>query len=142
MKNKKPLRLVIADDSVVVRAGLRSLLGALNGIEVLAEASDGPSAIAAIAEHKPDVAILDISMPGKTGIEVLRHVKREWPATVVIMFTNYASPHYRAKCRAAGADYFFDKSLEMDGLCAVLETLLAYFAAHTDRSQGGKKESQ
>ena len=70
-------------------------------------------ALESVRELVPDVVILDIRMPGDSGIEVLEKMKKNVDPPVVIMFTNYPFPQYREKCRQAGAEFFFDKSVRM-----------------------------
>ncbi len=70
-----PIRVLLADDHAVVRQGIRQFLENGRGIVVIAEASDGPEAIRLVREHRPDVAVLDIQMPGQSGIEVTRTIR-------------------------------------------------------------------
>ena len=78
----------------------------------------------------PEVVVLDIRMPGGSGIDVPKHVKRQRPAPVVIMLTNYPFPPYRSRCLAAGADFFFDKSTELDQVAGALGELARRGAAN------------
>jgi DNA-binding NarL/FixJ family response regulator len=81
------LRLVLVDDHALVRAGLRALLGEMPGVSVVAEAGDGREALQLIREHKPDIALLDISLPELNGLEVAARVAKEHPATRVIILS-------------------------------------------------------
>jgi DNA-binding NarL/FixJ family response regulator len=117
------MKLVIADDSSVVRERLIAMLSNLEEIEAIGQAEDVGEAINSIEELKPDAVILDIQMPGGTGIDVLKHIKKEQPATVVIVLTNYPFSQYREECIAEGADYFFDKSLEFERAIEVCKRL-------------------
>ena len=74
-------------------------------------------------ETLPQVVILDLEIPGGTGLEVLAVVKKERPKTTVIVLTNYAMCYVRTRCCLAGADYFFDKSTEFERVVSVLESL-------------------
>ncbi len=96
-------------------------------IRIVDEVADAPQAVESVAKHKPDVVILDIQMPGGSGIEVLEAIKKNKPAPFVIMFTNYPYPQYRKKCMEVGADFFFDKSLEFDALTDTLKNLVFHF---------------
>ena len=117
------MKLFIADDSSVVRERLTAMLSNLEDIETIGQAADVCEAISSIKELKPDAVILDIQMPGGTGIDVLRHIKKEQPATVVIILTNYPFSPYRQECMDEGADYFFDKSLEFGKAIEVCKAL-------------------
>jgi DNA-binding NarL/FixJ family response regulator len=96
-------------------------------IRVVDEVTDAPQAVESISRHKPDIVILDIQMPGGNGIDVLEAIKKNKPTPFVIMFTNYPYPQYRRKCMEAGADFFFDKSLEFDALTNTLKNLIFHF---------------
>ncbi|MFL5393767.1 MAG: response regulator transcription factor, partial [Myxococcales bacterium] len=77
----RPLRVLLADDHGLVRAGMRALLADIDGVEVVAEAADGLEALRLIRETRPDVALVDISMPGMNGIEVATRAGKEHPGT-------------------------------------------------------------
>jgi DNA-binding NarL/FixJ family response regulator len=117
------MKLVIADDSSVVRERLTAMLSNVEEIEFIGQAQDVGDAIGSVEELKPDAVILDIQMPGGTGIDVLKHIKKVQPATVVIVLTNYPFSQYREECIAEGADYFFDKSLEFERAIEVCKRL-------------------
>ena len=108
------MRVFIADDSEMVCERLTKMLQRLDGVEVVGKAHSVPDAIESISQLKPEVVVLDIQMPGGSGYHVLQNVKKDDPAPIVIMLTNYALPMYRQRSLAAGADYFFDKSIEFD----------------------------
>ncbi len=115
------MKVLIADDSQVVRERLISMLSELTEIEIIGEARDSTEAIDAIYRLKPDVVIMDIRMPGGSGIDVLRAIKKEHQAMPkVIMLTNFPYSQYRKKCMDAGADFFFDKSSEFEDVAKVL----------------------
>ena len=114
------MRVLIVDDSTVVRERVVAMLSDLQpGIEVVGQAGEVNEAILAARRLKPDAVILDISMPGKSGIEALQAITRDTPAPLVMMLTNYPYSQYREKCMEAGADFFYDKSTEF---CKVSET--------------------
>src|SRR5258708_35760910 len=81
------VRILLADDHAVVRRGLRALLEARQDFEVCAEASNGREAVELALHHKPDVAVLDISLPIVNGIEATRQIRKEAPGTEVMIFT-------------------------------------------------------
>ena len=123
MASKQKLKVFIADDSAFIRERLPAMLSEIPGIEVVGQAKNGAEALDSIRALNPDVVILDIRMPGKTGIEVLHELKKDKPAPVVIMLTNYPYPQYKKKCLGLGADFFFDKSTDFDKLFDVLKEL-------------------
>ena len=115
------LKVFIADDSHIVREHLVTLLNELAGIEIVGQAENVDQAIGAIRKIQPDVVILDIRMPGGSGIDVLQKIKQDEVAPIVIILTNYPYPAYRQKCLQMGADFFLDKSTEFDQIPALFE---------------------
>ena len=99
----KSLRVILADDHTLVRAGLRGLLEKLDGIEVIAEADDGPQALRLIEQHRPDLALLDISMPKLNGLEVTAQVTKRFPQTRVLILSMHSSEEYARQAIRAGA---------------------------------------
>ena len=114
------MRIVIVDDSVVIRQRLTRLLSKLDGIEVVGQAADVPVAKVLVERLKPDVAILDIRMPSGSGADLLRELKQLTPAPKVIMLTNYPYPENRKKCMDLGADFFFDKSTDFQEVVGLI----------------------
>lgn len=108
----EPIRVILADDHAVVRAGIRQFLEAAGGIDVVAETEDGEKAILAIQELKPDVAVLDIQMPGMSGIDVTRWVRAHQPATGVLVLTAYDDDPYILAVLQAGANGYVLKSAD------------------------------
>ncbi len=126
IKSSQSLRimnLVISDDSPVVRVRLSHLIGELKNVNIVGEAEDVKKSIEIIEELKPDIVILDISMPGGSGLDVLKNIREKFLRTKVIILTNYSFPQYRKICMDSGADYFFDKSNEFDKVVDVLKGL-------------------
>jgi len=119
----KVMNLIISDDSPVVRVRLSHILGELKNVNIVGEAEDVQKSIAIIEELKPDIVILDISMPGGSGLDVLKNIREKFLRTKVIILTNYSFPQYRKICMDSGADYFFDKSNEFDKVVDVLKEL-------------------
>ena len=115
------IKVLIADDSLIVREHLVTMLEELAGIKVVGQAENVAEAISAIRILQPDVVILDIRMPGGSGIDVLQTIKQDEVAPMVIILTNYPYPAYRQKCLQAGADFFLDKSTEFDQIPELFE---------------------
>lgn len=84
------VRVVVADDQTVVRDGLVTLLKLLPGIDVVAAASDGQEAVRLVAEHDPDVLLVDLRMPTMDGVEATRQVRSDHPRTEVVVLTTYS----------------------------------------------------
>jgi len=115
------IKVFIADDSCIIREHLVTMLNELVGIEIVGQAKNVAEAISAIRQLQPDVVILDIRMPGGSGIDVLQTIKQDEVAPVVIILTNYPYPAYRQKCLRVGADFFLDKSTEFDQIPDLFE---------------------
>lgn len=97
------LRVLIAEDHVLMRAGLRLLLEQIAGVVVVAEAGDGEEALHLLAQHQPDIVMLDIAMERLSGLEVAARVHAELPAVRVIMLSMHATDHYVQQALRAGA---------------------------------------
>ncbi len=117
------LRIFIADDSELMRERIATILSELDGILLVGQAGDGQQAVEEIQRLQPDVAILDVRMPGANGIQALEAVKALANPPLVIMLTAFPYPQYRHKCLASGADYFFDKASEFDRVAHVIANL-------------------
>jgi DNA-binding NarL/FixJ family response regulator len=85
-------------------------------------AEDYTSALRALAENPPDIVLLDINLPDRSGIVLLRHLKSTYPAIIVIMISNQADDYYRKICRQMGAAWFIDKSKEIEQLPAIISS--------------------
>ena len=108
------MKLLIIDDFNEVRNSLKKLLSPIKGIEIAGEANNAVEAIVQTKKLKPDIVILDISMPDGNGFEVLKEIKKIRSSTKVILLTNFATELFRKKGFESGADYFFDKSTEFE----------------------------
>jgi two-component system response regulator DesR len=102
-------RIMIAEDQAMVRQALVALLGLEPDIEVVAQAASGDEAVAMVHKHQPDVAILDIEMPGRTGIEVARQLRADDYGGKVVIVTTFGRPGYLRAAMAAGASGFLLK---------------------------------
>jgi DNA-binding NarL/FixJ family response regulator len=117
------ITVFLADDSPIVRERLITILDELSEIDMVGQAANVAESIGAILLIKPDVVILDMHMPGGSGLDVLQAVKQVDSAPVVIVLTNYPYAVYRQKCLQAGADFFLDKSTEFDQIPALFERI-------------------
>jgi DNA-binding NarL/FixJ family response regulator len=97
------IRVLIADDHTLVRAGIRALLQGLEGVEVVAEAGDGREAMALAQVHRPDVLVIDIAMPHVSGLELAGRVARELPEARVIILSMHSNEEYASRALQAGA---------------------------------------
>ncbi len=118
------MKVLIVDDSILLRERLTAMISELPGIKVIDQAENAENAISSIRILKPDVTILDIRMPGGSGFEVLENIKRDKWTPLMIVLTSYPYPQYRKKCLDSGADYFFDKSTEFQKVIEVLKKFI------------------
>ena len=121
------IRVVVADDQALVRSGFAMILAAEPGIEVMAEAADGAEALAAAREHRPDVVLMDIRMPGMDGIEATRHITTS-PLTSevkVLVLTTFAADDYVVAALRAGASGFVLKDTEPRELVHAVQVVAA-----------------
>src|SRR5574341_1809975 len=115
-KSKTKIRILLADDHHIVRAGVRQLLESARDLQVIAEAGDGEEAQTLIQKHKPDVAVLDIQMPKASGIEVTRWVRAHLPQVGVLILTAYDDDPYVMAVLQAGANGYVLKTAKTDDL--------------------------
>ncbi len=118
------VKVLIVDDSEILRDRLIAMLSEIVEPENISQAKDVPDAINSFRKLNPDVVILDIRMPGGSGIDVLKEIKGNRRPPVAIILTNYPYAQYREKCIEAGADFFFDKSTEFDKVTEVFRQLI------------------
>lgn len=117
------LKVFIADDSLIVCARLISTLNEIEGLLIVGQAQNALDAVSLIKDLQPDVVILDVQMPGGGGFHILRNVKSSSPSPVAIIITNHPFLHYRQQSIIEGAEYFFDKTAEIDQLVDTLSSL-------------------
>src|SRR5262249_30983396 len=109
----KPIRLLLADDHTLVRAGMRTLLGTLPDVEIVAEARDGKEALRLIEQHRPDVVLMDITMPELNGLEATARVAKDFPQSRVIILSMHASEEYVLQALKAGAAGYLLKEADI-----------------------------
>jgi DNA-binding NarL/FixJ family response regulator len=117
------IRILLADDHALVRLGFRGLLRGLEGVEVVAEAGDGREAMRMIRGHRPDIALVDILMPGLNGLDLTARVAAECTDTRVIILSMYESEEYALRAVKAGAAGYLMKSASLAELEAALRAV-------------------
>ena len=117
------MKVLIVDDSAIVRVRLADLLYEVEGIHVVAQAEDALQALELARTLNPDAVIVDVRMPRRSGIDLIEEFKNTRQIPKIIMFTNYPTLENREKCFSRGADYFFDKPMEIEEVISVLTDL-------------------
>ena len=116
-------RILLVDDHEVVRLGLRALLERHQQFEVVAEASTAKDAIDLVEQYSPDVVVMDIRLPGGSGIEACEEISEKYPDTKVIMLTSYAEDEMLFSAIRAGASGYVLKQIEGEGLVRAIEAV-------------------
>jgi len=117
------MRLILADDHTLVRAGIRALLERLPEVTIVAETGDGREALELIEEHRPDLALLDITMPGLNGLEIAARVSGVSPATKVLVLSVHAGEPFVAKALRAGVSGYLLKDAAATELTLALDAI-------------------
>jgi len=120
MKPAAPIRLLLADDHLVVRMGLAAVLKFDPRFTIVAEAADGHAAVAAHREHQPDITLMDVRMPKLDGIEAARRIRAESPAARLLMLTTYDAEEDIRRALDAGASGYLLKDSSQDDLTTAL----------------------
>jgi DNA-binding NarL/FixJ family response regulator len=123
--NDARTRVVLADDHTLVRSGLRRILEAQPGFEVVGEAGDGAEALRLARTTAPDVTVLDLNMPGTGGLDVLKDLKAARPAMKVVVLTMHAGREYLARAMKGGADAYLLKDSAVQDLVAAVGAVMA-----------------
>ena len=121
------IKVLLVDDHVIVRQGLRQVLADVEGIQVVDEAPDGADALRLIRawmDHVDgpglDVVMLDIALPGRDGLDVLKQIKAEYPKLGVVMLSTYPDRQFAVRCLRAGAQAYLNKSADPDDMVAAI----------------------
>jgi DNA-binding NarL/FixJ family response regulator len=117
------MRVILADDSALILARLQDALSSYTNVEILGSFKNGTEALDAIKTLRPDLAIIDIKMPGLSGLEVLIEVRKEDRKIKIIIITFYSSDYYEKLARQLGADYFFSKVDDFEKVSEVVAQL-------------------
>jgi DNA-binding NarL/FixJ family response regulator len=120
----KPIRVLLADDHTLIRAGIRALLEKLPGVEVAGEASDGREVIDLIKTHQPDMVLMDISMPGLNGLQALARITRDFPKVRVIILSMHPNDEYVLQALKSGASGYLLKRAATAELEAALKSVV------------------
>ena len=118
------LRVLLADDSQLILDRLHTSLGDIIGVEIVGSFKNGTETLEVIKTLNPNLVIIDISMPGLTGLQVLDSVRKENHKTKFIVLTSYASDYYRKKAIELDADYFFSKVDDFEKVPGIVNDLL------------------
>lgn len=117
------IKVLLADDHKLIRAGIKALLEDINDIQVVAEASNGVEAISAFVKHKPDVVILDISMPVMDGLEACKQLKKIDNGVKILILSVYTEKQYAPRVLMAGALGYINKQASQDELYAAVQCI-------------------
>jgi DNA-binding NarL/FixJ family response regulator/signal transduction histidine kinase len=128
VKPDRRIRILLAEDQSLTRAGLRSLLEQCPDLEVVGEAADGEEAVALCLEHRPDVVVMDIAMPKLNGIEATRRILKELPATRVVALSMHADSQYVLEMLRAGATGYLLKDCVREDLAQAIRVVQANFS--------------
>jgi DNA-binding NarL/FixJ family response regulator len=118
------IRVLLADDHTLVRAGIRALLESIEGVDVVAETDDGREALELIGTRRPDVALLDIGMPGLSGLEVAKRATRESPRTRIVILSMHADASYVIQALRAGVAGYLVKGAAVAELPLALAAVM------------------
>lgn len=133
------VRILLADDRLLVRSGLRALIQSRDDFEVCAEASDGRSAVKSAARYRPHVAILDMMLPAVDGIEAARQIRQAVPATEVLIFADHQSDDAFYNAVLAGARGYLCKWEADERIVAAIETLARHGEFYSSRPPGSTR---
>lgn len=117
------MKALIVEDSPEICERLRNMIDGIPGIDLMSSVDNEDDAVRDICAMQPDLVILDLNLASGSGMDVLRRIKLQAYTGAVIVLTNYAYPQYRKKCLGLGADYFLDKSQEIEMLNELLSSL-------------------
>jgi DNA-binding NarL/FixJ family response regulator len=118
------MKVLIADDSRLMRERIRETISIFSSVEIVSETENGSQTLEELYKHNPDLAILDIRMPDKNGLEILKEFRSKNKTTKIIILTNYAYDQYKDRAFENGADYFYSKSDDFDKIALVVAAIL------------------
>jgi len=118
------MRVLIADDSDLIRDRLQQMLRNFGQVEIVGSYNNGTQTLEGLLLLKPDLAIVDYKMPGLSGLEVLKGIRKETTAIKIVILTFYSSDYYRQLAMQYGADYFFSKVDEFEKISVLVAALI------------------
>ncbi len=121
----KPIRVLICDDHLIVRQGIRQVLSDAADIEVAGEAANGPDALTLVREGGIHVVLMDIAMPHRDGLDVLRQLKSEFPKLPVLMLSTYPDKQYAVRSMKLGAVGYLNKSADSEQMIGAIRKVAA-----------------
>jgi DNA-binding NarL/FixJ family response regulator len=141
------IRVLLADDHAVLRAGLRVLIEGEADMQVIAEAADGDAAVSQAVETRPDVAVVDLSMPGSEGVDAVMRIANRAPGIRVIVLTMHDHPAFAEAALAAGASAYVVKDVDAEELLKAIRTVhgggtVVRLSAATSRSSASPSRSR
>ncbi|PYS24869.1 MAG: DNA-binding response regulator [Acidobacteria bacterium] len=119
-----PTRVLLVDDHALVRAGIRALISMIDGVEVVGEAGSGDEALSLVETLQPDLVLLDITMPGMSGLTALSEIRVRFPKVRVIMLTMHEAREYAVQALHGGAAGFIPKRAAATELMQAIETVM------------------
>jgi len=118
------MKVLIAEDSPLISQRLTRMIAEVDQVKIVGPAADGIEALRLFEEHRPAVAVLDLQMPGRNGLEVLAEIRERDSCCAVVILTNYDLPEFRTACLNAGANFFLRKSTEFERVVGILNDLV------------------
>ena len=117
------IRIFLADDHLILREGIRSLLGKVPDIEIVGEAGDGAEAVAKVEQLVPDVVLMDITMPGMSGLEATKQIKQKYPQVKILILTIHETNQYLSQMLQAGASGYVVKTTAASELISAIRAV-------------------
>ena len=128
------ITVLLVDDHQMVRTGLTTLLGATEDIRVVGQAGEGAHAVSEAAAQRPDVVLMDLSMPVLNGLDATRLLREVAPATAIVVFSAFDSAELKRQAFAAGAVAYLPKGCSAERLRATVEAAVTLAGSHLDRA--------
>jgi len=122
----KKIKTLIVEDNANVRQAIKEILISKFPSMFIAQAADGREALLKLGKHRPDLIFMDIELPGKSGLVLIKEIKKTYPHAVIIILTHHDLPEYREAAYQNGAQYFLSKeSTKADEIVELVESILA-----------------